>query len=325
MSLDDDKSSATESPPNPLARFVDNQGVLILDGGLATALEAQGHDLNDPLWSAKLLIEAPDAIRAQHLAFLKAGADCIATATYQASLAGFRQRGLNDAEGRRLLTLAVTLATEVRAEFWRDESQRKGRMLPVVAASVGPYGAYLADGSEYRGDYDISDDQLYDFHRDRWQVLAASGADLLACETIPSGREAVVLLRLMQETPARRAWLSFSCRDGLHLCDGTPLRDVVRLCHAEPSVAAVGINCTAPQHIPSLIAEARRQTDKMVLVYPNLGEQYDAVSKTWQTEANHGDWLDAADRWVSLGASGVGGCCRIGPEMIGQLRRRLLG
>jgi len=309
---------------NPLDRFVRGQGLVVLDGGLATALEARGHDLHDPLWSAKILIENPDAIRDLHREYLAAGADCITTATYQASLPGFRKRGLSDTDGAELMRRAVGLAAEARASFWAEERNRIGRLRPVVAASIGPYGAYLADGSEYRGDYDITEDQLYEFHVSRWRVLAASEADLLACETIPSGREAAVLLRLLREIYDRPAWLSFSCRDGDHLWDGTPLQEVVRACDAEPNLIAVGINCTAPDHIPALIAAARAVTDKMVVVYPNLGEQYDAETKTWGPGPAESDWLAATREWARSGAAGVGGCCRIGPKMITELRRRLL-
>jgi homocysteine S-methyltransferase len=306
---------------NPLELYLGEQSTMILDGGLATALEASGHDLRDPLWSAKTLIETPDAIRDLHYRYLVSGADCVTTATYQATLPGFRNRGLSEKEGIELLRLAVRLACEARESFWAEEQNRTGRLFPIVAASVGPYGAYLADGSEYTGDYDISDSGLYEFHRGRWRVLSAGEADLLACETIPSGRETAVLLRLLRETPDCFAWMSFSCRDKRSLCDGTPLREVVRSCSELPNVAAVGINCTAPVHVSSLIAEARDHTDKPVIVYPNLGERYNADTKSWGPGPSEKDWLVLAREWMRLGAAGVGGCCRIGPEMIRELRR----
>jgi len=304
--------------------FNQQKPLIILDGGLATELEAQGHDLNHDLWSARLLIEAPGAIQKVHRSYLEAGADCITTATYQASLPGFRAQGLSDAESRKLIFLAVNLAVAAREEFWADPANPVDRQYPLVAASIGPYGAYLADGSEYRGDYDTSDTELYEFHRDRWQILAASKADLLACETIPSQPEVLVLLQLLRETTGRQAWVSFSCRDGVHLCDGTPLRVAAQACAAEPAVVAVGINCTHPEHISSLIREARRTTDLPILVYPNLGERYDATTKTWGRGLSSEEWLDLAGKWVNEGVSGVGGCCRIGPGIIAELRRRFL-
>ena len=313
------------SAANPISDLIERQGYMVLDGGMATTLEARGFDLDDELWSAKLLLESPEAIRQVHLDFLAAGADCIITASYQASLPGFRKRDLSDAVGSDLLRLSVDLACEARDLFWRKGEGRGKRFKPLVAASIGPYGAYLADGSEYTGDYRISDYQLYDFHLGRWQVLAASEADLLACETIPSGCESAVLLQLLNDTPDCHAWMSFSCKDGLHLCDGTPLQEMVRLCDGEQKVAAIGINCTAPEHISSLVIKAREYTDKMIIVYPNLGESYDAITKTWGSGSSVKDWLDSTHEWFRLGALGIGGCCRIGPETIRDLRRLLLG
>ncbi|RLE22410.1 MAG: homocysteine S-methyltransferase [Acidobacteria bacterium] len=309
---------------NPLSAIIEKQGRVILDGGLATALEERGHNLDDPLWSARLLIEKPESIHQVHVDYLKAGADCITTSSYQASLQGFSARGLDEADGHKLLRLSTTLAIEARDSFWSRPENRQGRLCPLVAASIGPYGAYLTDGSEYNGAYSIDDDSLYEFHRDRWQVLASSPADLLACETLPSLREARVLLQLLQETPGRWAWVSFSCRDGLHLSDGTPFVDAVQTCSTAPGVAAVGINCTAPQFISSLIEQARGATDLPVIVYPNSGEVYSPVSKRWHSASDTTAWIDDAARWHDLGASGIGGCCRVGPRTITELRHRLL-
>jgi len=265
---------------NPLLRIVRHQGVAVLDGGLATALEAAGCDLDDELWSARVLLEAPDRIRRVHLDFLEAGADCITSSTYQATVSGLVRRGLSEAEGVGMLRRSVDLAAEAREIFWGEIENRTGRLRPLVAASVGPYGAYLADGSEYTGLYEISDGDLYGFHLDRWQVLANSEADLLACETIPARQEADVLMRLLEETPATWAWMSFACRDATHLSDGSRLVDVARTCDTQPRVAAVGVNCTSPEFISPLIAEIRRGTEKPIIVYPNSGERYDPLQKT---------------------------------------------
>jgi len=296
----------------------------MLDGGMATALEARGCDLVDELWSAKVLLEAPDLIRDVHLDYLLAGADCIATASYQATLPGFRNRGLDEDAGRDLLRLSIRLALEAKELFWRDVSNRAERLEPLVASSIGPYGAFLADGSEYTGRYDISEQGLYDFHRERWLILADGGADLLACETIPGQGEAEILLRLLAETPNQWAWISFSCRDERHLSDGGLLRDAAQACDAESRVAAVGINCTAPELIGPLIEEARKGTDKPILVYPNLGEVYDAREKRWHSTPSSTPWEETARNWVRRGASGVGGCCRVGPGRIAGLRRALV-
>lgn len=299
--------------------------VLILDGGLATTLEARGFDLNDPLWSARLLIEAPDAIREVHREFLEAGADIIATASYQASVPGFAGRGIGREESLELMRRSVGLAVEARDEFWAVPKNRSGRRRPLVAASVGPFGAALADGSEYSGDYPIDEAELYAFHRERWHLFADGDADLLACETIPSRTEVAVLLRLLAETPGRSAWISLSCRDETHLADGTPLGEVVELCDTAPDLFAVGVNCIRPEWAEPLLTELRRHTDKPLLVYPNAGEDYDPGSKRWSSPPSELDWGVASARWVRAGARGVGGCCRVGPEGIRALRAALVG
>ena len=242
---------------NPIAAFVRAKGPMVLDGGLATTLEAHGQDLNDPLWSAKILISDPEAIRRVHLEFLRAGADCIISASYQATVRGFRIFGMSEWEAVELLRLSVTLAIEARDEFWNDPANQMGRREPMVAASIGPYGAALADGSEYSGHYDIGEDELVDFHRPRWQILAETKADLFACETIPSRREGKALLRLLEETRGAWAWMSFSCQDGQRLSNGSTMLDMARDCDGVDRVAAVGVNCTAPRYIAELLDEAR--------------------------------------------------------------------
>ena len=294
---------------------------MVLDGGLATALESKGCDLDDDLWSARILLESPELIRQVHLEFLAAGADCITTSTYQATLAGFCKRGLSADEGIELLRSSVRLACDARDTFWNDAGNRSGRLRPLVAASVGPYGAFLADGSEYTGRYRLGAGDLYEFHRQRWDLLATSEADLLACETIPSVSEAEALLRLLDETPDRWAWLSFACRDESHLSDGSAFAEAVDLCSLRSNVAAVGVNCTSPELISSLIRIARPRTNQPIIVYPNSGERYDAQSKTWLSSAPDVDWTKAAAEWIQLGASAVGGCCRTGTDEIARLRR----
>ncbi|MFD8563200.1 homocysteine S-methyltransferase [Streptosporangium canum] len=284
--------------------------MVILDGGLATHLEALGADLRDELWSAKLLLENPSVIRQAHLDYFAAGAEVATTASYQASIPAFVRRGLSAREAEELIVLSVRLAAEAR------DSHGTG----TVAASVGPYGAYLANGAEYTGDYDLDEDGLADWHRDRWHILAGSGADLLACETIPSYAEARALGRLLAETPGTRAWVSFSCRDGEHINDGTPLKDAAALFAGDPQVIAVGVNCTAPRHIPSLIG---RIEGKPVMVYPNSGETWDAANRRWLGLADPAEFGAAAAGWHAAGAAFVGGCCRTTPEHIRQIGEHL--
>lgn len=309
---------------NPLAPFLTAQGVIVLDGGLATTLEAMGHTLDPKLWSAGLLRDDPDAVRAVHRAFLDAGADCIATVGYQASYRGFADLGMSEDEATELFELSVRLAAETRDSFCMASGAAAGRLRPAVAASIGPFGAYLADGSEYHGRYGEGREVLDDFHRRRFQLLADSAADVIACETVPSRLEAEVLLDLLADTPNVWAWLSFSCRDGAHINDGTPITEVAALCEDAERVAAIGVNCTAPEHVSDLVEAIRPVTTLPILVYPNSGEEYDALGKSWLHETSSVDLVTAAPDWIDRGAEGVGGCCRVGPETIRALRSRVV-
>ncbi|RCG28314.1 homocysteine S-methyltransferase [Sphaerisporangium album] len=288
----------------------DETGVLILDGGLATHLEALGCDLRDDLWSAKLLMENPEMILRAHRDYFAAGADVATTASYQASIQAFMRRGHVVHEAEALIQLSVELAVQAR-----DESG--GGM---VAASVGPYGAYLANGAEYTGDYDLDEDGLYAWHRPRWEVLAGSPADLLACETIPSYAEARAIARLLEDTPNVNAWVSFCGRDGEHISDGTPLERCAALFAGNPQVVAVGVNCTAPSHVKSLIGCL---TESPIIVYPNSGETWDARQRRWEGLADPMEFGAAAREWRDAGAVFIGGCCRTTPEHIRQIRAHL--
>jgi homocysteine S-methyltransferase len=299
--------------------------VTILDGGLATELERRGLDLRDPLWSAKILIEAPEAIEAVHYQYFLAGADVATSASYQATFPGFAARGIGRKESERLFRVGVELADRARARFWNDAENRAGRRFPSVAASIGCYGAALHDGSEYRGDYGLSRKELMDFHRPRLAVLADSGADLLAFETIPSLLEAEAVAALLEEIPkAPPAWVSFSCRSGTEVSHGECLADCFAAVGASEAVFAVGINCTAPRFISALLDSARGATEKKVAVYANSGESWDARAQSWTGESSRS--IEAlAPEWRRLGASLIGGCCRTTPETIRGIRAALSG
>lgn len=312
---------------NPLDPFLSGGGTLVLDGGLATELERAGFDLAHPLWSARLLRERPEAIAAVHRSYLEAGADCITTASYQATLGGFRRDGAATEVAETLLRRSVELALRTRDDFQSQVggAWRVGRPRPLVAASIGPYGAFLADGSEYTGAYDLDLEGLLAFHGDRLRLLLDAGPDLLACETIPSAVEARALARLLAERADVRAWVSFSCRDGSRLCDGTPFADAVRTVEALPQVVAVGVNCMAPSHVEDLMRAAAAVTAKPLVAYPNSGETYDAVARVWRGLADPLDWGQRARAWRAAGARLVGGCCRTGPHHIRALRAALAG
>ncbi|MEX0708292.1 MAG: homocysteine S-methyltransferase [Woeseia sp.] len=296
---------------------------ITLDGGLATELEARGYDIGTRLWSAALLQSNPAAIVAAHRAFLEAGADIIITASYQASVEGFASLGVAAADAEALIERSVVLACEARKQFL--DAHPGTTRVPLVAASIGPYGAALHDGSEYTGVYAVSKAGLRQFHERRLALLDRSDADLLACETIPNRREAEVLCNLLEQARLP-AWVSFCCRDEAHLSDGTPLRDVCALFADHPNVRALGVNCTRPQFVTSLIAEIRAAAPgKAVVVYPNSGETYDAATNSWSGDASLAACAGSAREWQRAGASLIGGCCRIGPEQIAAIHRTLSG
>lgn len=304
---------------NCIAQILASYPLLILDGGLATELERRGCDLRDPLWSAKLLIEAPELIKQVHSAYFEAGADCAISASYQASFEGFARRGLDQAQAAALMRLSVRLAVEARDAFWSDPANRTGRPQPIVAASVGSYGAFLADGSEYSGNYGLSERELIAFHRPRLAVLADSAADLLACETIPSLLEAQALTHLLAEFPERNAWISFSARDAVHTCHGERLADCVAWLDPFEQIIAVGVNCTAPRYVPALVEAARHATRKPILAYPNSGENYRPATGRWEGGDMLCPFAEEARSWYASGARLIGGCCRTTPADIAAI------
>ena len=297
-----------------IERALASRGTLILDGGLSTQLELAGADLRNPLWSANVLLEDPDAVRAAHVAFLQAGADVLITASYQVSFEGFASRGLDAAATERALRASVALACEAAATV-------PGREV-IVAASVGPYGAILADGSEYRGDYSLTHAELMSFHRRRIEILLDAEPDLLAIETIPSIAEAQALVQVLAGFPDARAWFTFTCRDGARIADGTPFAEAVALVAASEHVIAVGVNCTSPEFVEDLVRVARGLTNKAIVVYPNRGGGWDAETKRW-LGVKGGGLAELAPRWRAAGARIIGGCCGTDAADIGSLAAAL--
>jgi homocysteine S-methyltransferase len=298
---------------NPIEPYLSEKGYVLLDGALATELERHGADLNDPLWSAKLLLDAPEAIEAVNTAYLQAGADIATTATYQATYEGLAGRGLGEDDANELLRLAVDIA--------RQACHRHGRGL--VVASIGCYGAFLHDGSEYRGDYGLSRDELMDFHRKRLRVLIEAEPDLVAFETIPCLVEAEAIVALLDEIDDTAAWMSFSCRNDSEVSHGELFADCVHIADASPQVIAVGMNCTPPQYVSPLLRSASEATAKPFVAYPNSGEGWDAVNHRWIPAEDECSIVDHVEEWLALGARLVGGCCRTTPDTIRAIDTKL--
>ena len=282
--------------------------VILLDGGLSTALEQLGNNLNTSLWSGELLRTAPDQIEAAHKAYINAGAQIIITSSYQISMYGCALRGWSESEVRDALMLSTQLAR--KATSGTDV---------LVAASVGPYGAWLADGSEYRGNYGKSKSELKDFHRSRLQILIESNPDLLAIETIPELTEAQAILELLSEQDVKIPfWMSFSCKDEEHISSGELFRDAAALVSGRIGAVAVGINCKAPQFVTPLLTSAKSRIP--FVVYPNSGRAWNAEKKEWEGTDSAGFSEIQIFEWKERGAKVIGGCCSVGPAEIAQMR-----
>lgn len=295
-----------------------------MDAGSATTLESMGHDLSDHLWSARLLRDDPAAITAMHMAFLEAGAHIIETATYQASRIGFVQSGMTEAEADAMLLKGVELAVDAVHAYMAsptfDAARYGAAGRPLVAASLGPYGAALADGSEYRGHYGVAPEVIEQFHTDRFEVLSDSSVDFLAVETVPDLLEAGAVIDALRAYPTMPVLLSFSCASSTNLCGGEPWVAAVELAGLLPSCIGVGINCTAPEHIAGLLASAHGVAPHLPrFVYPNAGRVWDAVAREWLSDGV--DVLPSAgvNAWRNAGACVVGGCCGLGPEAVAAL------
>jgi homocysteine S-methyltransferase len=295
---------------NPIESALAEHGTIILDGGLSTQLELGGADLSDSLWTAKVLLEDPAAILRAHIAFLDAGADVLITASYQVSFEGFGAHGWGSTAAADALRSSVAIA--------REAADTRPDRRVIVAASVGSYGAILADGAEYRGHYGLTHAELVAFHRRRIEVLLDAEPDLLAIETIPSIVEARSLVDVLAGLPDACAWFAFTCADGATLADGSPFAEVIALVDESPQVVAVGVNCTAPEFVGDLIRVVRSVTTKPIVAYPNRGGNWDPVTKHW-LGVKGGRLSELAPAWRRAGAALIGGCCGTDAADINEL------
>lgn len=301
-----------------------SRGILCLDGALASELEVRGCDLNQRLWSAAILHQNPELISAVHRDYLVAGADCISSASYQASLPGFIEAGFDARAGEQLYRLSIRLAFEARDDFCGASGVRVDSPdAPLVAVSIGPYGAYLADGSEYRGKYRITDAELRSFHGERLELAMdelnqLTDKPLFAFETIPCLREAVVLTELLREHPEAQAWLAFSCNSADSVSEGQSITSCVAALQGSAGLVALGVNCTDPRLMPELIPLLAKGSAP-VISYPNSGANYDPELKRWSESAAQLPCTSDLDIWAQAGASILGGCCHTTPAWIAQL------
>lgn len=289
----------------------------VLDGGLSTVLESAGFDLRHPLWTARLIAERPEALVEAHLAYLRAGAEVVITASYQASVEGLQAAGLGPAQAVAALASTTALAREA---VERHHAERPDRARALVAASVGPFGATRADGSEYHGDYGVDHAALRDFHAGRLAVLIESAPDLLACETIPTVAEARALADALDGFDAPPSWLAFTCRDESRTAGGDRIEDAVEVAATVPGIVAVGVNCTSPRFVEPLLRRAATVTDLPLVAYANGGQVWEPERGVWEGPPVDADDPALVTTWLEAGARIVGGCCGVGPDGIRGLR-----
>ena len=307
-----------------ISENIQQNGHLVLDGAMATELEKRGIATNTTLWSATALRDNPQAIIDVHTSYFKAGADVAITNSYQANVPAFEAAGYTTDEAEEMITASATLAIKARQAYYdglsnNDRLRRAAH--PLVIGSIGPYGAYLADGSEYTGKYDLSQTAFKDFHRRRMQLLDAAGVDGFAFETQPKFAEVQALVDLLQtEFPTQHAWISFSINDnGRELWDGTPLSEAVQAFNDVDQISAIGINCTAMENIADAVALIKEYTDKPIIIYPNNGDIYDPATKTWQENEHATSFTNLVPLWQANGAAIIGGCCRTTPADIAEI------
>jgi homocysteine S-methyltransferase len=315
---------------DPLDPFLAYQGFVVLDGGLATELERFGANLDDPLWSTKILVESPELVSQVHENYVLSGADIITSCSYQSSFEAFEKKGIQHNDAKALFEKSILLAKQAVDKIWdkmKDDidsggtsfSTSRHRLKPLVAGSIGPYGS--CEGSEFLGNYGKSIEFLMNFHRSKLSAILGANPDLVIFETIPCANEEITAIaNIMQENSFKNvpAIVSFSCKDSTHTCCGELIEDGFKIASSIPNIVSVGFNCTSPYHINGLIDAVSKFSTKPIIVYPNSGEIFDVKSKVWKgSKCEISSYLEG---WFKKGAKIFGGCCRTNPQDINQIR-----
>ncbi|MDO4813753.1 MAG: homocysteine S-methyltransferase [Gemella sp.] len=307
--------------------LLQSKKALILHGALGTELEYKGYDISGKLWSAKYLLEKPEAIQEIHEEYVKAGSDLITTSSYQASIKGLVDYGITQEEARQVIKSSVEIAKDAIEKVWSElsEDEKASRLYPLINGDVGPYAGYLADGSEYTGDYgSITKEELKDFHRERIAILLEEGSDLLALETIPNILEVEALIELLAEEFAdSEAYLSVTSQDGKTLSDGTSIEDFMKIVGDSKQILALGLNCSSAKNSDEFLKKLASLTDKPLVAYPNSGEIYDGATQSWKEDAHACSVVDYSADWLDQGVKVIGGCCRTRPSHIEELSKKI--
>ena len=293
---------------------------IVIDGGISNELEKLGCDLNHKLWTARLLDSGDDAIKAVHLNYMRAGAQFVSSVSYQASIQGLMENGSSHSDAVSLLIKSIDLLEDARISFYNENTNAQK---VYIVASIGPYGAYKADGSEYKGNYDLSYEDLVQFHQERLKIFSKSKADIIAFETIPDSLEAHVIHDLTLDIK-KPCWISFSCHDDNHISDGTPLSEMGELFKNHPAVFAIGANCIPPEYVSGILNSLSKSAEeKRIIIYPNSGGNYNSTDKKWYANQKKLSLKDMADDWLEQGADIIGGCCKVGAEEISELSHHI--
>ena len=291
--------------------FLTNHTV-VLDGAMSTPLERLGADTNNDLWTAKALIDNEELVYEVHKMYFEAGADLIITDTYQANVQAFEKVGYSEKEARNLIKKAVKIAQKARDDY----ENRTGKH-NYIAGTIGPYGAYLANGSEYRGDYELSTKEYQQVHLPRIEELVNAEVDILAIETQPKLDEVLAILELLKEKyPQQKVYVSYTLSDDDTISDGTPLPRAIHALEDYSQVIAVGINCVKLELVEPALKNMKEITDKHLIVYPNSSAVYDPKSKTWSQPKTSATFEELIPNWYEAGARIIGGCCTTGPKEI---------
>lgn len=299
--------------------IIDRRGALIIDGAMSTGLESLGMVLNDSLWSARALIERPDLVREVHRQYFEAGANAAITDSYQASEAGFAAKGFPPEQTREYVRKSAELAREAKNDYLLEHPDVEPGDL-IIAGAIGPYGAYLADGSEYTGNYSLTREEYVKFHELRLNALIDGGSDIIAIETQPRLDEIEALLGMIENRDIT-CWVTVTLKDG-KMPDGTDLETLAKVLDANPQVEAFGLNCVKREWVEEALLKMRAHTKKPLVVYPNSGETYDPVTKTWHAAGPHAKgWSHFVPLWEKTGAVCIGGCCRTLPHDIEEISR----